>query len=57
MVHMAHHSNDRRTVGKFILAVLLLIDGIRHLSRHIFGAEAELLGYYIYSLRIEPLVD
>ena len=57
MVHMTHHRYDRRTVHQIVLVILLLSDGILHLSTDIFCREAELLGNDIDRLSIQALVD
>ena len=54
---MTHYRNDGRARQKVVLVVLGLGDGFLHLSAHIFGLEAELLGYEVDGLGVQTLVD
>ena len=57
VVHMAHDGHDRRTGHEVFLLVLLLGDGLHHLSGDEFRLEAEFLGHDIDGLGVEALVD
>ncbi len=57
VVDMTHDRNDRRTGHEIFFFVFFLMNGIRYLSRHIFGAETELIRNNVDGFGIETLVD
>ena len=57
MIHMTHHSHDRRTLFEILLVILHSLDSLRDIGAHKLCSESEFLCHDIDCLSIETLVD
>ena len=57
VVYVTHDRHYRRTADQIVLVVILLGDGVLHLSAYIFGSEPELVGHDVDGLSVQALVD